>query len=731
MSRKSKRKSRVARSPSTPAAPAPVLPAPLSTAVAPAPALPHPAAAPRAWNLTSLLQRDWIVALLFFLGILLAYSHVLTGDFVWDDDSYISQNPAMRTLHGLWQMWFDPRDSTHQYYPLSNTFFWIEWQLWGMRTLGYHVVNVCLHTTVTFLLWQILKRLRVKGALFAAALFAFHPINVMSVAWMNELKNTLSCSLALCSAWAWLRFEGLGIYESCERGENAPERDVNAPRPWKWYAAALALFLCAMMAKTAVSFLPVSLLLLLWWQRKRLEWRAIWPLLPMIGIVAGLGLFTIHIEHVTSGATGEEFKVSFPGKLVVSGHSFFFYIGKILLPLKLSFIYERWEINPHDWRQYLWPLALVAFLALLWLLREKIGKAPFAAAVHFYISTSFLVLMVVLFRMRYSYVADHWVYFGSMSLFALLGSGLTRAWVFLAGARALPGKILACSLVAVLAAATWVHCTIFANYETLWRRTVAANPECWMAENNLGNLLTNTNRVQEGMTHLQKAMAIKSDYALAMTNYGNALMELALGASDKAAKNRLITIAIAYYEKSDSIKPNNPDTLNDIGFARLKAGHLQAAIDYFQRALKLKPSYTLARNNMAEAVLEAGNDLQAHGRIAEAIKLYRKSIAIVPDSIPALNNLAYLLATSRDDTLRDGALAAEFAQKANQLTDEKGAVLLDTLAAAYAEQGRYKEAIDTEQKAIARAAELKDLPHEGAFKKHLELYQDGQPLRDN
>ena len=371
------------------------------------------------------------MTLLFFAATLLVYSRGLNGGFVWDDDVYISRNSALRTAHGLWQIWFQPLDAGHQYYPLSFTGFWVEFQLWGLHTVGYHLVNVFLHATASVLLWRILRRLKVPGALLAGALFALHPVNVMTVAWMNEMKNTLSGSLALGATLAYVRFERLGI---------DAEEGAAGKRAWRWYAAALALFLLAMLAKTAVSFLPVSLLLIVWWQRGRIGWREIRPLLPVLAVVAVMGLLTISVEHSPhgAGATGKDFTVSFAQRLVISGHSFFFYLGKLLLPVNLSFVYTRWNLDTHDWRQYLWPLAVVAVFVALWRARRVIGRAPFAAAVHFYISTSFLVFMVVLYRMRFSFVSDHWIYFGSMSVFALMGAGLAKGMDHLARARQSP-----------------------------------------------------------------------------------------------------------------------------------------------------------------------------------------------------------------------------------------------------------------------------------------------------
>lgn len=650
-------------------------------------------------------QKDRYIALLFFAVILLVYSRALNGAFIWDDDKYISENPAMYSPHGLWQIWFEPLSAGHQYYPLSFTAFWAGFHLWGLHTAGYHLLNIFCHAAASVLLWQILKRLKVPGALLAGALFALHPVSVMSAAWMNELKNTLSCALALGSIWAYVRFEGLGVYAGVDA----------AKRRWSWYAAAIVLFLLAMLAKTAVSFLPVSLLLILWWRKERLGWRELWPLLPMAGVVAGMGLLTIYVEHHASGATGKDFSVSFAEKIVISGHSFFFYLWKLLVPLRLSFVYPRWEINVWNWREYLWPVATVAVLAGLWLLRRRIGKGPFAAAMHFYICTSLLVFMVVVYRMRYSFVSDHWQYFGSMSVFALMGAGLAKILDALGGWENRLARGLAIGLFSLLGAMSWWQCGMYDDYETLWRWTIARNPGCWMAENNLGNYLLRRGHKDEAIGHLQKAIALKADYVLAIDNLGDAFMD-----------THRVDDAIAQYRKALAIKPDNELTLFYLGHAlELKGGRsdLDEAIGFYQKALEINPVYVPARLRLAKAFVD-------EGRMPEAIDLIQKTVDIVPDYPPALNDLANLLATSRDASLRNGVKAVQFALKANELTGGRDPVLLDTLAAAYADVGRFPQAVQTEWRAMTLALEEKNTPEADLIRQHITLYQAGQPLRD-
>src|ERR1041384_628925 len=354
--------------------------------------------------------RDALLALLLLTVLVVVYWPALHGDFLWDDDAHITKNTTLRTASGLWSIWTKPGIALH-YYPLTFTGFWVGYHLWGLNPLGFHLLTLFFHGLTSVLLWQVLKPLQVRGAGVAGAIFALHPVNVMSVAWMTELKNTLSGTMALATAWAYVRFAGLGIYQetaACDLKEGVPEVD------WRFGFLSLLLFQLAMFAKTAVSFLPVSLFLLLWWQGNPVRWRDVWPFLAMLGIVVLEGRITFSVERLY-GATGKEFEMGLLERILISGRSFWFYLGKLLFPHRLMFVYERWQVDARVWWQYLYPAATVGLLVGLWLMRKGIGKGLFAALMHFYVSTSLLILMLVLFFTRYSWVSDHWQYFGCMS----------------------------------------------------------------------------------------------------------------------------------------------------------------------------------------------------------------------------------------------------------------------------------------------------------------------------
>ena len=256
----------------------------------------------------------WLGALLLMAAVVVVYWPAMHGNFLWDDDRYISQNVKIRSWSSWWEIWFKPH-ATGQYYPLTFSAFSLIYHACGLNPFGFHLTTVLLHGVTSVLLWQVLKRLEVRGAWLAAAIFAFHPVNAMSVAWMTELKNTLSLSLTLGAAWAYVKFARLGVYEGRP-----------AVRPWRFAAVALGLFLLAMFAKTAVSFLPVTLFLVTWWKRDRIAWRGLWPLAAMLGIALGMGMLTLHVEHL-QGATGDEFRMSFANRVLLSGRSFWFISG--------------------------------------------------------------------------------------------------------------------------------------------------------------------------------------------------------------------------------------------------------------------------------------------------------------------------------------------------------------------------------------------------------------------
>ena len=596
--------------------------------------------------------RTVALACLLLALLLVAYWPALRGEFLWDDDAHISDNASLRSLSGLRDIWLKP-GATIQYYPLTFTFFWAGYQLWGPSPLGFHLLNLGMHALVALLLWRLLARLRVPGAFAGALLFAVHPVNVMSVAWMTELKNTLSSALALAACLAYLRFAGVGTPDA-EANAAPGARGGTGSR--SLYAASLALFVLAMFAKTALAFVPVTLALILWWKKDRVARRELLGLGPFVLIVAAMGAITIIVERWHGGDVGRSYSMGLAERMIVSGRSFWFYLAKFVFPHPLVFIYPRWTIDAGNPIQYLPALATIAVMVALFLARGRFGKGPFVAVTHFWIATSALIFLVVTYFTRFSYVSDHWQYFGMMGMTALAGAGTGR----IRSLRARRGIVAA--VVGVLTILTWRQCPMYANAETLYRATLARNPECWLACNNLGALLTGTDRNQEAMDLLTHAVRIEPQNPESHYNLGNALK--AVGRNDaaideynqalrlgpdlaQASLNLGIALAaagrteeaVAAYERTLRIKPDGADAHYNLGIVMADTGKPEAAIEQYGLALRIRPDFADARTNL-------GLVLARQGRIPEAIEEFNRALAIDPRHVKARNNLAAALAGS-------------------------------------------------------------------------------------
>ena len=214
---------------------------------------------------------SWPIYALIAAAALAAYWPALRGGLVWDDPAHITA-PALRSLHGLWRIWFS-LGATQQYYPLLHSAFWIEHRLWGDAVLGYHLANLAQHAFAACLVVLIVRRLALPGAWLAGMVFALHPVCVEAVAWISEQKSTLSAVFYLSSALVYLRFDRTRRRSS--------------------YLWALGLFVLALLTKTVTATLPFALLVIFWWQRGRLDWRRdVRPLLPWMALGAAAGLFT-------------------------------------------------------------------------------------------------------------------------------------------------------------------------------------------------------------------------------------------------------------------------------------------------------------------------------------------------------------------------------------------------------------------------------------------------------
>ncbi|HUI08465.1 MAG TPA: tetratricopeptide repeat protein [Verrucomicrobiae bacterium] len=639
-------------------------------------------------------------ALFILLLTVLAYRPALEGGFVWDDDSYVTENETLRSVTGLEQIWTRFKD-TKQYYPMVFTSFWLECHLWKLAPFGYHLVNVLLHALNAILLWRVLRRLEVPGAWWAAAIFALHPVEVESVAWVTELKNVLSGTFYFLALLAYLRFRPL-------TGERAP----TDKRDGRWYPLVIALFLFSLLSKTVTCSLPAVIALLVWWKRGRLEKRDVVELTPLFALGGGSAFVTVWIEKHYVGARGAEWALSFVGRCLVAGRALWFYVGKLFWPCKLTFIYPKWPIDTQAWWQYLFPMAAVAVLGALWLSRRRIGRGPLVAALCFAGTLVPALGFFSAYPFRYSFVADHFQYLAGIALITLTVSGGATICGRFGGRGRGVGVLVGAGVLAILGVLTSNQGRIYRDVEVLWRDTLAKNPACWMAYNNLGNVLFARNRTPEAIEQYEQALRVRPDFSDAYNNLGNALLQ-----QGKVAE------AIEQYRNALRITPGYAKVHNNLGNALVRQGKVAEAIEEYQESLRIQPA-------MPEVHYNLGLALAKLGRVGEAIAEYREALRLDPDLPPALGRLAWILATSENPRWRNGNEAVGLAERLCELTGDNRAEPLDVLAAAYAGAGRFADAAPVARAAaeLAGAAGQSDLARH--IQDRLRSYQAGQPWRE-
>jgi len=628
-------------------------------------------------------------AMLTVVLTVVVYLPVLDGGFIWDDDQYVTDNRTLRSVAGLRQIWLDPH-ATVQYYPLTFTVFWIEYHLWGPNPAGFHMVNVLLHSVNAVLFWILLRRLRVPGAWWAAAVFALHPVHVMSVAWITELKNVLSGCFFLGALLAFFWDS-----ESSRRSR---------------YALALGLYLCALLSKTSTSILPVAVILIEWWKQGRVGRKELLPLLPLFIMGIAFGTFTLWLEKHEKGAWGTEFAVPFLERLLVAGRSFWFCLGKLLWPARLTFLYPRWQMDPTRAWLYVYPLATIALFVTLWCTRRWIGRAPFAALLYFWLAFPALVLVQLLYMMRYAFVSDHWQYLGSLGMIALGVGGVVRGFECWGDEARWVGRVIASIVMIVLGLLTWRQGHVYRDVETLWRDTLAKNPECWMARIELGNLLFRQGYASEAMTEFERALQIKPDDPEAFNNLGIAL-----------AGSGRIPEAISYYEQALRLRPNYAEAYYNLGIVWQNTGRIGEAIHSYEEALRLNPNYAEAENNLGSVLVQQGRVTEALGhweralranpgyaeahynlgvglvrlgRVQEAIKHWEEALQLKPDYAEAYFNLG--VAFEQTGRIREAMLSYQQALRVRPSYAE----VHNNLGALLARQGQVEQAIAHFQEAL-------------------------------
>jgi Flp pilus assembly protein TadD len=523
--------------------------------------------------------------------------------------------------------------------------------------------------------------------------------------------------------------------------------DERTRRPWIFYCLALISYVLALSAKATACTLPAALFLILWLQKKPITIRRLVQIVPFVVLGIGMGLLAIWWEHYHQGTNRDVFTFLSPiERILVASRAVWFYLSKIFWPSDLTFIYPRWNISPADLLDYVGLLAGIAACVAIYFSRRYVGRSVEVAAAFFVATLSPVLGFIMLFTFRYTFVADHYQYLACIGPIALASAGIVTLSDQFAHYRTVIVST-ALLVIAGLGTLTWRQAATYTDIETLWRTTLARNPECWMAHTNLGLALLQKAKIDDAIAHYRSALQMQPDSWDAEYNLGTALMEK--GQAEEA---------LVHCERAVRMRPTDPDAQVSLGNALLQKRRIDEAIAHYQKAITVQADHFLARYSLGHALLEKGEldgaiqlcrsalllrplDADCHttlaialeekGNPAEAIQHYQTALDVAPKSIPTLTNLAWLLATSEDASVRNGARAVELASQADQLVGGTNTLVLRTLAAAYAENGEFANAIRTARSAMQLARMHGEDSLTTDLDQQIALYQLGMPYRES
>jgi tetratricopeptide (TPR) repeat protein len=534
--------------------------------------------------------REWAWGLALVVAVIVAYLPVWRAGFIWDDETILTRNPCIVGSLGLKELW---TTQAADICPFTLTTFWAEHKLWGLAPLPYHVVNVFLQAACAVLLWRVLLRMEVPGAWFGAALWALHPAQVESVAWISEMKNTESGFFFLLTIFFFLRDRtGLSLL----------------------FAA------LAMTSKTSTVILPVVLLLCVWWRKGSWDWNGWIKIAPMFVLSLICGLLSIWTQK-PSPMDNPRWAESWPQRLATAGDAIWFYLGKLLWPHPLTLIYPRWQIDAAAVFAYAPLLAALLLTVLLWWWRNSWAR-PFLFAWGYFLIALFPALgLLHMSYASHSLVADHFQYLAGMGPLALAGAGAARM-------AEIKGSLIWAAggaLLLILSFASWNRSRLYLNDETIWTDTLARNPSSWTAHNNLGRILVDRGELDAASAHAHASLQVNPNSAEAYNILGIA-----------ASKEGRAQDAVGLFQEAIQREPKDAEAFTNLGNVYAQQGKTSEALASYQKSLEFNPSYILA-------YIDAGAALEKKGRSDEAIAAYGKALAIDPANAEAHHNLGNAL----------------------------------------------------------------------------------------
>ncbi|MBC8108999.1 MAG: tetratricopeptide repeat protein [Anaerolineae bacterium] len=574
--------------------------------------------------------RELMLGCALFVMTLTVFSPSLWNGFIWDDNDHLDRNIHLYDSLDVLSIW-TVIGATPQFYPVVFSSFCLEYRIWGLRAMGYHLDNMLIQAASAVLLWRLLRRLGMGGAWVAAAVFAIHPVQVETVAWISERKNLLCGLFSILSAHAYIRFAMPELHDNATaRGQRTGNV---AP-----YLASFAVFCLAMFAKTVACTLPATFLLLIWWKRGRIRIRDIGRVVPFFVVGIGLGLITAILEREQIGAIGGDFNFGWLDRFGIAGHAVWFYAYKLLWPAQLMFFYPRWNVDATSapWR-LLFPASAIALVLSVYMLRSRIGRGPIVALLYFGGTLLPALSFVNVYPMRFSFVADHFQYLASLGIIALgvatVGNVLKRLNVPEVTRGGAAGLILLSLGISAVG-----QQRMYRDAQTLWSRTLELNPSAWLAANNLAVIHFNSRRYDQALVFAEQANRLKPDEPMVQTNLG--LVYSALGRK---------LVALDCYRRAATAQPYFLAAQRRYGGLLRELGEDREAERVLRRAVALTPMDPRAYNELTTL-------LDRQGRFDDAIVLLRGATRSTQD-LGVRMNLAIVLGKRGDEAAAAEVLA--------------------------------------------------------------------------
>jgi len=707
-------------------------------------------------------SRDKLVTagliLLLAIGSLLIYFPALQSGFVWDDDVHFTANDAVRRWWGIVDIW---TTRAAVYYPLVLTTGWVIHKIAGFNPVIFHALTLLLHIANALLLVLILRRFRLNGAWLAGFLFAWHPMQVESVAWVTELKNTQSAFFLFLSI---LTLHRTGFFQTPTLKESSSRR---------WFYLSVVLFALAILSKPSVVMIPVALAAVVWWRRGLRRWLDIDTLFPFFMLSILAAGWTVWEQRYSSGAQGFEWSMSLLERTALAGQVFWFYLLKLAWPTPVMFLYPKWDLQADRVVAYL-PFVMALLMGFVfWWKRNQWGKAPGIILFWFGVMLFPVMGFFNVYFMRYAWVADHFIYLPAISLFA----GVGLVWSGIARRQRAVAVVLAVAIIAACAVISHRHVRTFRDQETLWRSAIAANPGAWIAYNNLGSILRARGDREGARQMYDRALSINSKHYEAMNNLGilhldEQEVETALNYFDQAIAlrpdlymtwiNRGFALeklnrfddALRSYLRAAAINPKIDTPLVNIGMLAEKTGDVEKIVESYRTLLKRKKlsnteigaflferAYHIKKDgrprvamNLLDKAAELAPSLpdiyllqgelnEQLGEYDAAVKSYRKAVSYRPDWGAVLLRLSRVLAAHPDFDKRNPQEALFIMEGMLSVSDGKVTEIYDVYAMALAAAGRFGDAMKTQRQAMSITSDT-NLYNEMVSR--LELYERGE-----